>query len=718
MTRLQTLIQCFGLALCDKGRRALVGELRFGDVLMDVAKATLHGTNRALGSEELRIALGDLVTIDPKPYEVILGRVLVSLAQINPIPFKDQLQCYLSCWPATVRQVLRRPSDPMGHTAPHDLVFYKPEDLLVYLPPRMPVLNAGATLPNMDDWVLTRFLGMGESSEVWMATSEKHPEISPAALKFATDKLTAQQVIKYQNVLVKVFGLNEESGVVPLRSVYLETNPPCLDVGYVHGYDLTGLLSEWHSKYEIAKPEASLKLVQRLTQIIAKAHRRGIVHRDLKPSNIFLHPREKGKFTMWVTDFGWGQIAAVRPVESAHGKISRAEQLRLELRGAYSPLYASPQQIKQDGADPRDDVYAIGVIWHQLLKRSPSAQPPVGTDWADEFRTSGFPDDHAKLLSACLSARTDKRPANAEVLAEQLSRMTIPGTASRDEELVRLVAMKSASGEHAVGTKSSTATATITPPARVAVESLPKLITNTIGMTFALIPPGTFQMGSPDDEPGHRPHEAPVHEITITKPFYLSVHPVTQSQFTKVCGFNPSHFNEQKGGKPDFPVEFVTWNEAGKFCEKLEQLTEEEHLGRVYRLPTEAEWEYACRAGEAMPYFYGQKLTGVLAHFATNAKHQPSSPCAVGQFAPNAFGLYDMHGNVLEWVQDWYNDSYYWQAVKIDPQGPDTGTTRVTRGGCWLMFGTECRSGTRRPHAASGCSNTIGFRVALNAPEH
>jgi formylglycine-generating enzyme required for sulfatase activity len=245
-------------------------------------------------------------------------------------------------------------------------------------------------------------------------------------------------------------------------------------------------------------------------------------------------------------------------------------------------------------------------------------------------------------------------------------------------------------------------------------------MSNSIGMTFTLIPAGKFVMGSPETEVGRRDHEGPQHEVEITRSFYLGIFPVTQAQYEKVMGRNPAHFNRSHGGGHDYPVETVTWSEAEQFCARLSLMPEEEMHGRAYRLPTEAEWEYACRAGTTTAFSCGDKLTPKEAHFAAAgvyAKTGGSGKTApVGTLPANPWGLHDMHGNVQEWVQDWYDEYYYHDSPNQDPHGPDRGTVRVTRGGCWVMFGSDCRSATRRPHAPDSPSNAIGFRVLLIVP--
>ena len=192
----------------------------------------------------------------------------------------------------------------------------------------------------------------------------------------------------------------------------------------------------------------------------------------------------------------------------------------------------------------------------------------------------------------------------------------------------------------------------------------PVQITNSLGMKFNLIPPGEFAMGSPASEPGRYDDETQ-HQVKITKPFYLSVHEVTQAQYERVMGKNPSKY---EGANK--PVEDVSWNDAVAFFRKLNDEVE-------YRLPTEAQWEYACRAGTTTAYSFGDDVSqlGEYAWYSGNS----SSTHPVGELKPNAWGLFDMHGNVFEWCQDWYGD-YDSLKVVSDPTGPASGDLRVWRG--------------------------------------
>jgi formylglycine-generating enzyme required for sulfatase activity len=191
------------------------------------------------------------------------------------------------------------------------------------------------------------------------------------------------------------------------------------------------------------------------------------------------------------------------------------------------------------------------------------------------------------------------------------------------------------------------------------------MITNSIGMQLAFISPGQFTMGSPSTEAGRIGTEQE-HAVQITRPFCMGIHEVTQGQFQQVMGINPSQMNPQK--RPELqtidttrlPVDSVLWSEAVEFCRRLSARPEEQAAGRVYRLPTEAEWEYACRGGGSTAYNVGQRLGSADANFkVAGLPMQGQRTMIVGAFRPNAFGLFDMHGNVEEWCSDYYDYAYY-----------------------------------------------------------
>lgn len=231
------------------------------------------------------------------------------------------------------------------------------------------------------------------------------------------------------------------------------------------------------------------------------------------------------------------------------------------------------------------------------------------------------------------------------------------------------------------------------------------LMTNSIGMKFMFIPAGKFAMGSPEQWKGRWEDDGPPHEVEITKPFFMSQYEVTQGQWKSVMGSNPSHF---KDCGDQCPVENVSWNDVQEFIRRLNQ----KEGGRKYRLPTEAEWEYACRAGAQSTYSFGDDEEQ-LQDFAWYDKNSGGKTHHVGRKKPNAWGLYDMHGNVWEWVQDWYDRNYYKNSPGENPRGPDRGESRVVRGGSWMVFRGGARASYRLGYSPDSGYYVVGFRLIL-----
>jgi sulfatase modifying factor 1 len=253
---------------------------------------------------------------------------------------------------------------------------------------------------------------------------------------------------------------------------------------------------------------------------------------------------------------------------------------------------------------------------------------------------------------------------------------------------------------------SSTAALSQTIEEKVLLANAP--ITNAIGMKFNKIPAGSFLMGSPADEIGRTKDEYQ-HKVTISKSFYMQTTEVTQGQWKAVMGTEPWKGKTYVKEGPDYAASYVNWDDAVAYCKKLS-----EKEGKTYRLPTEAEWEYACRAGTKTTWSFGdeEKELGDYAWYDKNAgdigeryAHQ------VGLKKPNAFGLYDMHGNVFEWCRDCYGGAYYKSSRKKDPEGPTPNPTRVSRGGSWYRNTRSSRSANRNGLVADFRSDHFGFRL-------
>ena len=236
----------------------------------------------------------------------------------------------------------------------------------------------------------------------------------------------------------------------------------------------------------------------------------------------------------------------------------------------------------------------------------------------------------------------------------------------------------------------------------------PKIKTIDLGngthIELILIPAGEFDMGSAYSEEAREHDEEPVRRIKISRPFYIGLYEVTQAQWNAVMGYSLSHF---KGA--DRPADGIRWPNAVEFCKKLSEKEFE-----TFRLPTEAEWEYACRAGTVTAYSYGSDPSSLTqyAWFNSNSDHNTHP---VGQKKPNAFSLYDMHGNVWEWCSDFYAE--YLVDSTVDPTGPPDGSSRILRGGSWFCTPGTCRSANRGWNIPDTRDDDVGFRIVLECPE-
>jgi formylglycine-generating enzyme required for sulfatase activity len=660
----------------------------------------------------------------------------------------------------------------------------------------------------------------------------------------------------------------------------------------------------------------------------------------LKPSNILVEPRGDGKMVLRITDFGIGGLAA-QPVLERSRSTSLQDNMASVLTGSYSPLYASPQQMRGDKPDPRDDVFAIGVIWYQLLTGDLTAPAPTGLRWAEALRQKGMSDEALHLLSSCFESNPDHRPSDAGGLAallEALPRSVPAKTAGTPTELPLIEppsatallpreseapseplarrgkpireavvgrgfpdpaplpdrrspgpapaqpsaaadrpprtatqpqpALTRADGSQRSSSRLKLITALLASAAllgitlyittdngtvkitgtddrmkisidgdAVTIENLGKpimfrtglhkftvkrdgmefksdsfqikrgeetvldvtyipprppepepepnkreppapaesppahpedkatvsvppaksappapaqeLTTRTGQIRLRLIPAGDFMMGSPESQGDSDEH--PQHKVRITRPFYLGVTEVTRGQFRLFVDETNYKTEAEKDGKggygwneeakkfeqhpkytwqnPGFehtdehPVVNVSWNDTQDFIAWLSRKE-----GKAFRLPTEAEWEYACRGGAKTAYFSGddaETLTafGNIANGTAKEKYPDWTTISgrdgyvytapVGRFSANAFGLYDMHGNVLEWCRDGYDAAYSKQSPTDDPAGSPGTSLRVYRGGSWSRIPGRCRSAYRSATEPSILHLDLGFRVAL-----
>ena len=362
----------------------------------------------------------------------------------------------------------------------------------------------------------------------------------------------------------------------------------------------------------------------------------------------------------------------------------------------------------------------------------------------------------AMLALAAAAAILRGQTAEERELAERVARLV--EQLGSDEFAQRELAAKEldALGEPALAELRRAAVSSDSSEIRWRAQRLltaPERRSKSIGLELVLIKPGEFPMGSPDGEAGRLADEK-LHRVRITRPFYLGKYEVTQEEYRLVMKTSPSWFAASGGGRDKaaafdttrFPVERVSWFDAIEFCNQLSKLdgfspyyrladvqrsddsmisaTVTTAGGYGYRLPTEAEWEFACRAETAGPHHYGGAANGSRSNvkgvtimggyggviMGPNLQRTTT----VGSYAANAWGLFDMHGNAGEWCWDWYDKGYYDASPAADPAGPESGTQRTLRGGSWLLVEGSCRSASRAALAPDERTDFAGFRIARN----
>jgi formylglycine-generating enzyme required for sulfatase activity/tRNA A-37 threonylcarbamoyl transferase component Bud32 len=439
------------------------------------------------------------------------------------------------------------------------------------------------------------------------------------------------------------------------------------------------------------------RLLLELLPVLKFIHEQKIIHRDIKPENIM---RRRSDNLFMLIDFGVSK------------QLSGTVMSRLGTQIG-SDGYAPLEQMQGGEAYPASDLFSLGATaFHLLTGVHPfSLWVEHGYSWTANWQQHlKIPIDKglALILSKLLAKDIQRRYQSAEEVLKDFQRQSIstptptPTPAPRSTPTLTLPTF-----DFEVVTVN--ARGNITNRQRHQAQFIREKLGSGAILDMVAIPGGSFMMGSPSTEAGRYNYEGPQRTINIP-PFFMGKYEVTQEQYQAVMGNNPSGF---KGAKR--PVEQVNWDEAVEFCRKLTQKT-----GKSYRLPSEAEWEYACRARTTTPFYFGETITPDLVNYDGNYPYG-SAPKGlyrkettdVGSFPPNAFGLYDMHGNVWEWCSDKWHGNY--SGAPTDGSSWETGTdnNRVQRGGSWSGNAVYCRSAYR--HCGSAVSGwwSWGFRVAV-----
>jgi formylglycine-generating enzyme required for sulfatase activity len=538
---------------------------------------------------------------------------------------------------------------------------------------------------------IDRLLGEGGMGVVYEATELTLER--KVALKVLLPELsqhpTARQRMEAE---AKAMARLNSPHVVRVNTVFDEGGLLVIDLEFMGGGSLADRLDGRGVDEATAR-----EWISQILKGLDALHKVGLVHRDLKPANVLLD--EHG--VLKVTDLGIAQDSQrTGGLKTRHdANLGTAE-------------YMAPEQVQSAATvDARADVYAAGVMLYEFLT---GRVPFSGEDWAVKAAQVKEEPDlevvRAKspalgaVVERALAKGADKRWQSAGAMAGALSDVTVPAAAPVPP-VARVAApvLVSRFGGESVATR-------VELPRTAGGESL--AAGPAVGV-WVRIEPGTFTMGSPGSEEGHQSDETQ-HQVTITRGFWLKTTEVTQGEWTAVMGSKPSK-NTASGST--CPVEQVSWSDAVAYCNKLSERENlqpcyvgERFVGLActgYRLPTEAEWEYAARAG-ATGARHGE--VGAVAWYNENSN---STTHPVGQKQANAWGLYDMLGNVWEWTNDW---SAGYSGAARDPVGPDSGRFRVIRGGGWNSAAVYVRSALRDGRGPGYRDGFIGFRPARSVP--
>jgi len=630
----------------------------FGERLeqLEQAGAILPGEARTIADEFIADQRSNGIAIVEEQAAAIRD-----LLMFMPATIKERTQ-------ATLRQARQRGTDVqtvLPITAETSLL----EQEAFYhslFPARRPRFQTDDSVPHgLAGWCLGELLGTGGFGEVWEV---RHRRLR-YAIKFFLDEVSERVLANEAEMLFDVHEkLPRHANIVHLNSLNLDTSPYWLLFEFVEGGTLESLLRAAPLSWQ-----ESLSLFQQIVAGVAAVHQIGIVHRDLKPANILLTADGIPK----ITDFGIGKVMAENEA------VLQATRTQYTTQGFGSMGYMSKEQRRGEKAHPADDTYALGVLLWQMLVQTLAA-PDL--DWAEELQQKEVPEALQNVVFSCLNKSREQRPKDAGILLEMLRPDRFPKPVRSEVGSEVATGEKFAFEMVTVDTKGKI----ISRKPHTAIQKIEQV--NGVPLAMVYIPSGEFMMGS-----NERNNEKPIHKVTIKQPFYMGKYPVTQAQWQAVMGNNPANF---KGDNR--PVEKISWEDAVAFCEKLSKLT-----NQTYRLPSEAEWEYTCRAGTTTKYYFGETISDKLANYNRNI----GKTTEVGNYPPNAFGLYDMCGNVWEWCADGWHYNYN--------NAPTDGSVwennnRVLRGGSWYYNSTSVRSAFRYRYEPTKRNDIIGFRVVFS----
>ena len=480
--------------------------------------------------------------------------------------------------------------------------------------------------------------------------------------------------------------------------LFQENGLSCMVMEYVKGRNLEQCLRA----DGVFSESAGLEIIKQIGEALIYIHSRNYLHRDIKPANILL--RESDNKAILI-DFGLAREVNFAELTS--------------LTNAKTPVFAPPEQFENtSNFTPALDIYALAATLYVIIAVQEPPFIPLPSTYLN-----------AKIMLDMNIALEPPQKYNADI-SQKVNDAILKGMEldyqkrpQSIEEWFMLLGIKQESQNIQVSqnpidnnlkifhfeTVTTNAYGKIINKRNHAARYFVEDLGNGVMLEMVEIPSGTFYMGSPKNEAGRTNSESPRHQVTV-KSFFIAKYPLTQAQYQSTIGSNPAHF---KGDNR--PVERVSWDDAVAFCQKLSQNT-----GKNYKLPSEAQWEYACRAGTTTPFCFGQSITPNLVNYDGNYSYAAAQKgeyrqqtTDVGTFPPNAFGLYDMHGNVWEWCEDDWEENYINAPTNGDALINPVGKSKVLRGGAWLYFAGCCRCSMRNQDLHNARHHYYGFRVLL-----
>jgi formylglycine-generating enzyme required for sulfatase activity len=558
--------------------------------------------------------------------------------------------------------------------------------------------NCGSKILLDDRYRPIKFLGEGGFGRTFQAIDEKRLNTPCVIKQFLPQQTGSAALAKatelFQQEAQRLQELGKHPQIPDLEAFFPQDGRLYLVQDFIDGQNL---LEEFENQGRLKEPQIRIILTE-LLPVLQFIHDNQVIHRDIKPENII---RSKNG-QLFLIDFGVSK-------ETSGSILTRVGTV------TGTPGYAPPEQFR-GMVYHSSDLYSLAVTCVRLL--TGHFQEADGADKLFDTRKMQWQWQKYVSLSQELTTvletmlqdiPTRRYDSAAEVLAALANQKTIVIPTSQTQTFQNPLKQ--------IFQFISPPTNPPKPPTNINVNinaqsSFTEDLGNGVKLEMIAIPGGTFWMGSPANEAERGDNESPQHQVTVPS-FFMGKYPLTQAQYQAIMGKNPAYF---KGNNR--PVENVSWDDAVRFCQKLSQRT-----GKNYRLPSEAEWEYACRAGTKTPFSFGDNITTDLVNYNGNYPYK-SAPKGkyreqttdVGTFPPtfppNPFGLYDMHGNVWEWCEDDWHENYIDAPTDGSAWNSQSGSnTKLLRGGSWDNFARYCRSAIRAWLSRDGRSYDYGFRV-------